>query len=104
MVTSSLSMADTIDSVAERLARLEVTVAKGFHNSEQQILALSRKVDIQVEAIRADLQSTAEALNGFAEESRRTTDSIRKEHAADRAVMTAVLQQHAARLNDLENR
>ena len=103
-------MSDTLDKVADRLARLDMTVAEGFHDTkvrfhdmEQGVLALSRKIDVQTEAIREDLQSAAGALNTFAEEARRTTDALRKEHAADRAVMTAALQQHARQLHDLEN-
>ena|SRR6185436_12230011 len=104
-------MADPIETISESLARLELTVAEGFHESrarfrdmEQRDLALSQKIDVQVEAMRADLQATAEALNAFAEESRRTAESIRKEHAADRAVLTVTLQQHAKRIHELEER
>jgi hypothetical protein len=104
-------MADSLDKVAERLARLELTVAEGFMETrtrfeevEQRDLALSRKIDVQVEAIREDLQATAGALNTFAEESRRTAESMRKEHAADRAVLTVTLQQHARRIYDLEEK
>jgi hypothetical protein len=104
-VVEGKSMAETLDpldKVAERLTRLEVTVAQGFHDAEERDLALARKVDIQTEAIRADLRAAIDAMNGFAEESRRTADSLRKEHAADRAVLTVTLQQHARRLHDLE--
>lgn len=97
-------MSDAIDLVAERLTQLEITVATVLHDAEQRDLALSRKIDIQVEAIRADLQAAATALNGYAEESRRTAESMRKEHAADRAVLTIALQQHATRIHALERR
>ena len=104
-------MSDTLEKVAERLAQLEVTVAEGFHDAktrfhdmEQRDLALSQKIDIQVEAIRDDLRGATDAMNAFAEESRRTADSIRKEHAADRAVLTVTLQQHAKRIYDLESK
>jgi hypothetical protein len=96
-------MAETLDKVEERLTRLEVTVAQGFHDAEQRDLALARKVDIQTEAIRGDLRAAIDALNAAAEESRRTADSIRKEHAVDRAILTVTLQQHARRLHDFEN-
>lgn len=123
------AMEETLEKVAERLAKLEVTVAEGFHDTrqrfadmEQRDLALSHKIDVQVdamradlnaavhkfesqtEAMRADLQSTAANLNAFTEESRRTAESIRKEHAADRAILTITLQQHAKRIYDLENK
>lgn len=95
-------MAETLDKVAERLTRLEVTVAQGFHDAEARDLALARKVDIQTEAMREDLRAAIDALNAFAAESRRTADSLRKEHAADRALLTVTLQQHSRRLHDLE--
>ena len=95
-------MAETLDKVEARLTRLELTVAQGFHDAEERDLALARKVDIQTEAIRADLRAAIDAMNGFAEESRRTADSLRKEHAADRAVLTVTLQQHARRIHHLE--
>ena len=104
-------MADSLDKVAERLARLELTVAEGFHNTRQRFqdledrfTAVGGKFDIQTEAIREDLQKTAATLNAFAEESRRTAESMRKEHAADRAVLTVTLQQHARRIYDLESK
>ena len=96
-------MPETIDQVAERLARLEVSVAQGFHDAEQRDLALARKIDIQTEAIRADVRAAIEALVASAEESRRTAESLRREHAADRAVLTRTLQQHSRRLHDLES-
>ena len=97
-------MAETLEKVEERLTRLEVTVAQGFHDSEQRDLALSRKIDIQTEAIRADLRAAVDAMNAFAEEARRTSESLRQEHAADRAVLTVTLQQHSRRLHDLETK
>ena len=41
-------MAETLDKVEERLTRLELTVAQGFHHAEERDLALARKVDIQM--------------------------------------------------------
>ena len=103
-------LAREIDNVADRLARLEITVAEGFHETrkrfdelDDRLTTMGRKFDIQTEAIREDLQTTAATLNAFAEESRRTAESMRKEHAADRAVLTVTLQQHARRVSDLEN-
>ena len=97
-------MAEALDKVEERLTRLEATVAQAFHDAEERDLALVRKIDLQTEAIRADLQAAIDALNASTEESRRTVDSLRKEHAANRAVLTVTLQQHARRLHDREKR
>ena len=93
-------MDETLDKVAERLTHLEVTVAQGFHDEEQRDLALARKIDIQTEAIRDDLRAAIESMHAAAEQSRRTAESIRKEHAADRAILTVTLQQHSKRLRD----
>jgi hypothetical protein len=63
-------MPDTVDKVAERLARLEVTVAKGFHDTElrfREIIqrleegeardqALSRKIDESTESLRTEIR------------------------------------------------
>ena len=95
-------MAETLEKVGERLTRLEVTVAQGFHDSEMRDSALSNKIDVNTEALRSDLQTVLNAVDSLADELRRTTESIRKEHAADRAVLTLALQQHARRLHDLE--
>lgn len=105
MVTSSSTdntMADSLDKVAERLALLEQTMAKGFYDLDERVTVMGSKFDIQTEAIREDLQKTAATLNAFAEESRRTAESMRKEHAADRAVLIVTLKQHARRIYDVE--
>ena len=97
-------MAETLDKVEERLTRLEVTVAQGFHDAEARDSALSNKIDVNTEALRSDLHTVLNAVDSLADELRRTTDSIRREHAADRKVLTLTLQQHARRLHDLESR
>ena len=95
-------MAETFDKLEERLTRLEVTVAQGFYNAEMRDSALSNKIDVNTEALRSDLHTVLNAVDSLADELRRTTESIRKEHAADRAVLTLTLQQHARRLHDLD--
>jgi hypothetical protein len=91
-------MEDTVDKVAERLARLEETVAKGFFDSglqfksidapfsmlDRRLDAMDRKIGVSVESLRADIKTVLETVIGFTEEMRRTTESIRQEHAADR--------------------
>jgi len=103
-------MAETLDDVAERLAQLEVTVAQGFHEAaarssdlEQLILSVAHKFDVQTEAIRTDLHAAIGAINAGVEQSRRATESSRREHAADRAMLAIALQQHAKRIHDLES-
>ena len=128
MVASSVkgeTMAEAVDKVAERLARLEVTVAEGFHENSQQFegvrselksvaqhfheaelrdIALSRKIDVATEALRGDLRNVMDAVTSLGEEMRRTTDSIRKEHAVDRALLTTAIENHAGRLHTLEQK
>jgi DNA-binding ferritin-like protein len=89
-------MADTVDKVAERLAHLEVTVAQGFHDAELRDINLSRKVDVVSESLRSDIRTVAEAVTTLGNEMRRTTDAIRQEHAADRAVLTTAIGSRAA--------
>lgn len=85
-------MEDTVEKVAERLASLEKTTAEGFFkNSEPfkamdlRLTALDNKIDVSVESLRSDIKTVLEAVGALAEEMRRTTTAIRKEHAADRA-------------------
>ncbi len=95
-------MAETVEQVAERLARLETTVAQGFHEMELRFSALGRKIDVNVEALRGDIQTVGESVTSLAAEMRRTTDAMRKEHAADREVLRLSLLNHAGRIHDLE--
>lgn len=97
------TMADTVEQVAERLTLLEVTVARGFHDMEQRFSAMSRKIDVNVEALRSDIQTVAETVTALTSEMRRTTDAMRKEHAADREILRQSLLNHAERLHTLEN-
>jgi hypothetical protein len=95
-------MADTVEQVALRLAQLEVTVAQGFHDVERQFSAMSRKIDINVEALRGDIQTVVEIVTALTSEMRRTTDAMRNEHAADREVLRLSLLNHGERLHTLE--
>ena len=113
MVTSSTAdMAeDTLDKVAERLVRLEVTVAQGFHEAKSRFhdaelrdMTLSRKIDVNTESLRSDLRTVLDAVASLGDEMRRTTDAIRQEHAADRSVHGLALEEHARRLHDLESK
>ena len=96
-------MADTVEQVAARLAQLEMTMAKGFHDIELRFSAMDRKIDINVEALRGDIQTVAETVTALTSEMRRTTDAMRKEHAADREVLRQALLNHAERLHSMEN-
>ena len=111
-------MEDTVEKVAERLARLETTVAKGFHENTRQfnqvearfdgldarLDALDNKIDVSVESLRGDLKTVVEILTAHINEMRRTTASMRKEHAADRTVLKLALQEHGRRIHNLEER
>lgn len=106
-------MDETVDKVAERLARLarlEVTVAQGFHETKSRFHeaelrdhALSRKIDVNTESLRADFQTLVEIVTANTDEARRTTIALRAEHAADRDILRLALEQHSRRLNDLEH-
>jgi len=80
-----------------------MTMAKGFHDIVLRFSAMSRKIDVNVEALRGDIQTAAETVTALTSEMRRTTDAIRKEHAADRGVLRQSLLNHAERLHSLES-
>ena len=109
-------MTDTVEKVAERLAQLEKTVAEGFHENsmefrrleariggvEARVDALNTKIDVGVESLRGDIKTVVEIVTGFIEEMRRTTSSMRKEHAADREILKLTLLDHGRRISGLE--
>lgn len=102
-------MTETLDKVSERLTSLEVAVADGivenkrrFHEAELRDIALSRKIDVNTESLRGEIRTVLDAVGSLADEMRRTTDSIRAEHAADRKILTLAIGQHATRLFALE--
>jgi len=104
-------MTDTVEKVAKRLARLETTVAEGFHGNttehrelRAQLESLDNKIDVSVESLRGDLKTVVEVVSALTEEVRRTTESIRKESAADREVLKQVLLNHRGRIELLEDR
>ncbi|MDP2322033.1 MAG: hypothetical protein Q8O42_22175 [Acidobacteriota bacterium] len=107
----------------KQLAALEVTVAKGFQEQRQRldkmdgrleehtrrfdrledrISALDSKLDVVAESIRGDVTTIRELVAGFMGEMRRTTDSIRKEHAADRRLTRLALADQAVRIRKIE--
>jgi hypothetical protein len=95
-------MSETVEQVSERLTNLEVTVAKGFHDMELRFSAIDRKIDVSFEALRGDIQTVAELVTSLAAEMRRSTDAMRKEHAADREILRLSLLNHAERIYKLE--
>jgi len=90
-------MSETIDNVSERLTRLEVTVAQGFHESAARDAALNRKIDSSAEALNrkidANTDTIREDIRALREELRRSNDSTR-----------LALVDHSRRLTDLENK
>lgn len=100
---------EDVMAVDERLARLEKTVATEFFKHggrldrlEDRMIALDTKFDIAVESIRGDVKTILEVMTGFAAEMRRTTESIRKEHGADRRLTRSILFDHVTRIRTLE--
>ena len=96
------TMEDTVEKVAERLAQLENTVAEGFHESNARFTALDNKINVSVESLRGDIKTVIEVVNGLTDEMRRTTESIRKESAADREVLKLALLNHERRIHSME--
>lgn len=91
-----------VERLDDKVGRLEVTVAKGLYSNDARITALNNKIDVSVEAMRGDIKSVADVLVAVAGEMRRTTESIRKEGAADREVLKLALQDHTVRLQAIE--
>jgi uncharacterized coiled-coil protein SlyX len=117
-------MADDIMAVDERLARLEVTVAKGFSEQEgrftrlehrfdalerkvdglnARVDALNGKLDVVSESLESKMQLVLERLDVWTKESRATTAAMQKEWQADRRLMYATLTDHRVRIEALES-
>ena len=118
---------NTVEKVAERLAQLERTVAEGFHENTRQfnrvearidrlearfdarfggldarLGVLDNKIDASVEWLHGDLKTVVEIVTAHINEMRRTTASMRKEHAADREILKLALLNHDRRIHSLE--
>jgi hypothetical protein len=115
---------DDVMALEDRLAKLEQTMAEGFFEQRQRsdshgkqivgladrmirledrMFALDSKLDIFSETIRGDLRTVLDAVTASTEEMRRTTQAIRAEHAADRELTRAILNDHAIRIRTLES-
>lgn len=103
-------------AVDERLARLEVTVAKGFaelggrvdrlegrmSRLEDRTDALNAKLDVSVESLSDKMNLLLERLDAHIREMRVTTEAIVNEHRADRRLMYSMLGDHRIRIGALE--
>ena len=108
---------EDVMAVDERLSKLEKTVAEGFFESgqrftrldgrisrlEDRMSALENKVDVVGESLGADIRTVLDAVVAGTDEMRRTTDAIRQEHAADRRLTKAILNDHSIRIRALED-
>jgi archaellum component FlaC len=121
---------DHVMTLDKQLAALEITVAKGFQEQRQRldkidgrldhidgrlnehtgrfdrlddrISALDSKLDVVAESIRGEVTTIRELVTGFMGEMRRTTDSIRQEHAADRRLTRLALADQVVRIRKFE--
>jgi hypothetical protein len=100
---------DDVMAVDDRVAKLENTMAKGFFDQgqrmdrlEDRMTALDSKFDVVAESIRGDVTTIRELVTGFMDEMRRTTDSMRKEHEADRRLTRLALFDQVTRIRTLE--
>lgn len=107
---------DHVMTLDKQLANLEVTVAKGFQEQrrlldeqtrrfdrlEDRASALDSKLDVVAGSIRGEVTTIRELVTGFMGEMRRTTESIRKEHEADRRLTRLALFDQVSRIRTLE--
>ena len=96
-----VEMSDTLEYL-RRLAVYEVTVAPDSTAVNKATSRSAARSTSRTEASWGRSRSSVDAINTLAEGARRTTDSLRKGHAADRTMLIAALQQHARRLHEVE--
>lgn len=93
---------DTIDGRLRKVdGRLDEHTGR-FDRLEDRISALDSKLDVVAESIRGDVTTIRELVTGFMGEMRRTTDLIRKEHAADRRLTRLALADQVVRIRKVE--
>jgi hypothetical protein len=101
-------MSETIDNVSERLTRLEVTVAQGFHDSAVRDEALDRKIDAKFGALDRKVDASSAALDvkidANTEMLGRKIDALAAEMRQTTETIHLVRLDHSRRLNDLENK
>ena len=73
-----------------------------FSGFEARLDALDNKIDVSVESLRGDIKTVIEVLTAHIDEMRRTTESIRKEGAADREILKLALLNHDRHIHSLE--
>lgn len=123
-------MADDVMAVDERLARLEVTVAKGFEELgnrlgslddritglagrmdrlesrmvrlEDRMDTFNEKLDRTVESLEAKMSLVLERMDLQVAEMRAWTSAVTQEARADRRLMYAMLKDHRVRIEALE--
>lgn len=103
-VVEVTAMPDTIDNVAERLARLENTVAEGFHGVTNQFAAVDGRFDALEKRV-GSLESTVSQgfrriENADLAQGRRTDTLERKIDTVDRKIDT-VAEDLRADINEL---
>ena len=94
-----------LDQIDGRLGKIDGRLDEHtgrFDRLEDRVSALDSKLDVVAESIRGDVTTIRELVTGFMGEMRRTTDSIRKEHAADRRLTRLALADQAVRIRKIE--
>ncbi len=89
---------DEIMAVDKRRASLEVTVAEGFFEQGKKL----DRLDVSFESFRSDFALFFERLDGLRHLMEQSRDEARRDRAADRGSIEAVLRDHNRRLRAIE--
>lgn len=98
-------MTDDIMAVDERVTKLEVTVAEGFHELDGRMDRLDGRMDRfeeRMDAFNERLGLVLERLDLLSVEMRTTITAMTRESRADRRLMFAMLKDHRVRIEALE--
>ena len=97
-------------AVDERVAKLEVTVAKGFQKLgdrmsrlEDRMDAFNEKLDVTVESLEGKMDLLLEHMNLHIAEMRATTTAITRGFRADGRLLYSMLKDHRVRIEALES-
>ncbi len=94
-----------VSGLEQKVSALDETVGRlsdRVYGVEDRIDTLTTRVDVGFDAVRNDIKLTLERVDGLREHIDRSHDDDRRERAADKAMLFALVRDHNRRLRAIE--
>ena len=94
-----------LEDVREGLGEVRTEIAvmsDRMHGLEDRMDATNVRLDVGVESLRGDFRLAFERIDGLREFMERSREEDRRERAADRGVLSAILRDHNRRIRAME--